>query len=115
MDTLQQLPAHGDGLLDMRELRARSWRQWRTRSWTHRRTWPARTGPPHATATASEDWPPPGDIALRIPKLRAGTHFPKGLIERYPRTDRAAAAAVAESWADGVSTRKMERIARELV
>lgn len=58
---------------------------------------------------------PPGDIALRIPKLCAGTHFPKGLIERYPRTDRAAAAAVAESWADGVSTRKMERIAREWV
>lgn len=51
---------------------------------------------------------------LRIPKLRAGTHFPEGLIERRSRADRAVAAAVAESWANGVSTRKMERIAQKM-
>lgn len=57
---------------------------------------------------------PVGDITLRIPKLRAGTYFPEGIIERYSRADRAVAAAVAESWASGVSTRKMERIARKM-
>ena len=51
---------------------------------------------------------------LRIPKLRAGTHFPEGLIERRSRADRAVAAAVAESWTNGVSTMKMERIARKM-
>ena len=58
---------------------------------------------------------PVGDITLRIPKLRAGAYFPKGIIERYSRADRAVAAAVAESWANGASTRKMERIARKMV
>lgn len=53
---------------------------------------------------------PVGDIVLRIPRLRAGTHFPEGLIERRSRADR----AVAESWTNGVSTRKMERIARKM-
>lgn len=57
---------------------------------------------------------PVGDIVLRIPKLRAGTHFPEGLIERRSRADRAVAAAVAESWTNGVSTRTMERIARKV-
>lgn len=57
---------------------------------------------------------PVGDIVLRIPKLRAGTHFPEGLIERRSRADRAVAAAVAESWTNGISTRKMERIARKM-
>lgn len=51
-----------------------------------------------------------GDIVQRIPKLRAETYFPEGLIERCSRADR----AVAESRASGVSTRKMERIARKI-
>lgn len=57
---------------------------------------------------------PVGDITLRIPKLRAGAYFPEGVIERCSRADRAVAAAVAGSWANGVSTRKMERIARKM-
>lgn len=40
--------------------------------------------------------------------------LPGGLIERCSRADRAAEAAVAESWANGVSARKMERIARKM-
>lgn len=114
METLQQLPTHGDGLLNMREpahtpgdrgkrdhgragrhgLRGRGHRAQRL---------------PRARARR-----PVGDIVLRIPKLRAGTYFPEGLIERYSRADRAVAAAVAESWANGVSTRKMERVARKM-
>ena len=111
MDTLQQLPTHGDGPPDMREL--------------------ARTLPGSMVneimdaqadmacedgATARNGYrergltTPVGDIVLRIPKLRAGTYFPEGLIERYSRADR----AVAESWANGASTRKMERVARKM-
>lgn len=50
---------------------------------------------------------PVGNIVLCKPKLRAGTYFPKGIIERCSHADRAVATAVAESWANGVSTRKM--------
>lgn len=55
-----------------------------------------------------------GRITLRIPKLRRGTYFPEGLIERYSRTDRAVVAAVAEMVTSGVSTRKVEKVTRAL-
>lgn len=55
-----------------------------------------------------------GPITLRIPKLRRGTFFPNDLIDRYSRVDRAVVAAVAEMVASGVSTRKVERVARTL-
>ena len=57
---------------------------------------------------------PAGKITLRIPKLRCGTYFPDGILERYGRVDKAVAAAVAEMYATGVSTRKVERIAAKL-
>lgn len=53
-----------------------------------------------------------GTINLRIPKPRAGSYFPEGLIERYSRVDRAVIAAVPEMAANGVSTRKVKRVAR---
>ncbi len=34
-----------------------------------------------------------GDLALRVPKVRIGSLFPSGVIERYQRVDRALAAA----------------------
>ncbi len=52
-----------------------------------------------------------GRITLRIPKLRRGTYFPEDLIERYSRVDRA---VVAEMVSSGVSTRKVEKVARAL-
>ncbi len=52
-----------------------------------------------------------GEIRLRIPKLRMGTYFPEDLIARYSRTDRAVIAAVSEMVANGVSTRKVARVA----
>jgi transposase-like protein len=55
-----------------------------------------------------------GDLALRIPKLRKGTYFPDGIIERYSRSDRALVAAVAEMYVAGVSTRKVEKVAAEM-
>lgn len=55
-----------------------------------------------------------GEISLRIPKLRSGTFFPEDVIERYCRIDRALVAAVAEMYAMGISTRKVEAVAGEL-
>lgn len=51
-------------------------------------------------------------ITLGIPKLRAGSYFPEGLIERFSRVDRAVIAAVSEMAADGVPTRKAKRVAQ---
>ena len=51
---------------------------------------------------------------MKIPKLRMGSYFPDDVIERYSRTDRAVVAAVAEMYATGVSTRKVERVAARL-
>ena len=53
-----------------------------------------------------------GAITLGIPKLHAGSYFPEGLIERFSRVDRAVIAAVSEMAADGVSTRKVKRVAQ---
>lgn len=53
-----------------------------------------------------------GTINLGIPKLRAGGHFPEGLIERYSRAGRAVIAAVSEMAANGVSAGKVKRVAQ---
>lgn len=55
-----------------------------------------------------------GDITLRIPKLRSGSFFPEDIVERYQRVDRAVVAAVAEMYATGTSTRKVQRVAEKL-
>ena len=55
-----------------------------------------------------------GDITLRIPKLRSGSFFPEDIVERYQRVDRAVVAAVAETYATGTSTRKVQRVAEKL-
>ncbi len=55
-----------------------------------------------------------GDITMRIPKLRSGSFFPEDVIERYQRVDRALAAAVAEMYAGGTSTRKVQRVAEKM-
>ena len=51
-------------------------------------------------------------ITLGIPKLRAGSYFPEGLIERFSRVDRAVIAVASEMAADGVSTRKVKHVAQ---
>lgn len=52
-----------------------------------------------------------GTLDLKIPKLRSGSYFPCELFERWSRTDRALAAAVAEMYVTGTSTRKVQKIA----
>ena len=55
-----------------------------------------------------------GDITLRIPKLRSGSFFPEDVVERYQRVDRAVVPTVAEMYATGTSTRKVQRVAEKL-
>lgn len=55
-----------------------------------------------------------GTLTMRIPKLRSGSFFPDDVIERYQRVDRALVAAVAEMYATGTSTRKVQRIAEKM-
>lgn len=55
-----------------------------------------------------------GQITLRIPKLRRGSYFPDDLLIRYSRVDRAVVAAVSEMVTNGVSTRKVARVASTL-
>lgn len=55
-----------------------------------------------------------GDVTPRIPKPRPGSFFPEDVLERYQRVDRAVVAAVAEMYATGTSTRKVQRAAEKL-
>ena len=55
-----------------------------------------------------------GTLDLRIPKTRRGTFFPDDVPVGYQRADRALVAAVAEMYATGTSTRKVQRIAEKL-
>ena len=52
-----------------------------------------------------------GPITLRIPKLRTGSYSPEDRLVRYSRVDRAVIAAVSEMVVNGVSTRKVEKVA----
>ena len=52
-----------------------------------------------------------GTPGPRAPRPGSGSYFPTGLLERYSRTERALAAAVAEMYVTGTSTRKVERVA----
>lgn len=55
-----------------------------------------------------------GTINLRIPKLRHGSYFPEDLLIRYSRVDRAVIAAISEMVTNGVSTRKVEKVAASM-
>jgi hypothetical protein len=57
--------------------------------------------------------PRPGDLELRIPKLRTGSFFPS-LLERRRRVDQALFAVVMEAYLHGVSTRKVDDLVRAL-
>jgi putative transposase len=51
-----------------------------------------------------------GTIDLRIPKLRRGTYFPDFLLEPRRRSERALVNVIAESYVNGVSTRRTEKL-----
>ena len=55
-----------------------------------------------------------GDVEVEIPKLRRGTYYPEGIIQHWQRADNALVACVMEMYANGISTAKVERVAKEL-
>lgn len=46
--------------------------------------------------------------------LRSGSFFLEDVIERHQRVDRALVAAVAEIYATGINTRKVQRVAEKM-
>lgn len=54
-----------------------------------------------------------GQMNLEIPKLRTGSYFPP-FLTHYQRTERALLSVVQESYIQGVSTRKMEKIIEQM-
>jgi transposase-like protein len=54
-----------------------------------------------------------GTVELQIPKLRQGSYFPS-LLEPRRRAERALAAVVAQCYVEGVSTRRVDDIARQM-
>lgn len=55
-----------------------------------------------------------GSIELEIPKLREGSYFPDFLLQPRRRAERALVSVVAESYVNGVSTRKVDRVAQAM-
>jgi len=55
-----------------------------------------------------------GTIVLDIPKLRSGSYFPDWLVEPRRRAERALTQVVAQCYLEGVSTRRVEDVARAL-
>lgn len=55
-----------------------------------------------------------GAITLRIPKLREGTCFPEGIVERRGRVDRAVICVASEMFAPSVSTRKVGKVLEKM-
>jgi putative transposase len=55
-----------------------------------------------------------GTIELAIPKLRQGSYFPDWLLEPRRRAEQAFVSVVADAYLAGVSTRRVEKLVRQL-
>lgn len=55
-----------------------------------------------------------GTMEISIPKLRRGSYYPEWLLERGRPAERALLGVVMEAYVNGISTRKMERMVKEL-
>jgi hypothetical protein len=55
-----------------------------------------------------------GSIDVRVPQTRDGEFYPS-ILERYQRSERAVIMALYEAYVNGVSTRKMKKIAEVLL
>ena len=63
----------------------------------------------------SRDWNTrAGTVELAIPKLRSGSYFPTWLLERRRRAEQALISVVATTYLLGVSTRRVEKLAKSL-
>ena len=55
-----------------------------------------------------------GTIDVAIPKLRSGSYFPEWLLERRKRAESALITVVADCYLAGVSTRRMDKLVKQL-
>lgn len=55
-----------------------------------------------------------GTIDLAIPKLREGSYYPHWLLEPWSRSERALVSVVADLYLAGVSTRRVDKVVRQL-
>ena len=55
-----------------------------------------------------------GEIVLRVPKPREDTYFPERVMRPYSRVDRAMVGVVSRAYVNGMSTRRIEKVADEL-
>jgi transposase-like protein len=55
-----------------------------------------------------------GALNLAIPKLREGTYYPEFLLERQQPTEQALIGVILQAYVNGVSTRKMSHLVKEL-
>ncbi len=55
-----------------------------------------------------------GSMELDVPKLRHGSYYPDWLLQPRRRVEKALVAVVAEAYVNGVSTRRMEKLAEAL-
>ena len=55
-----------------------------------------------------------GTVDVAIPKLRTGTYFPEWLLERRKRAESALITVVADCYLAGVSTRRMDKLVKQL-
>lgn len=55
-----------------------------------------------------------GNLDLEIPKLRNGSYYPDWLLERQKPAEQAIISVVMEAYVTGVSTRKVDRLVKEL-
>jgi transposase-like protein len=55
-----------------------------------------------------------GTLDVAVPKLRTGTYFPDWLLERRKRAESALITVVADCYLAGVSTRRMDKLVKQL-
>src|SRR5579885_3592331 len=55
-----------------------------------------------------------GSIELAVPKLREGSYFPDWLLQPRRRAEQALVAVIADSYLDGGSTPRVEKVVRQL-
>ena len=55
-----------------------------------------------------------GEIVLRVPKPREDTYFPERVMRPYSRVNRAMVGVVYRAYVNGMSTRRIEKVADEL-